>query len=119
MKLSVSNIVWGEENLVDFFRLLKKENCDGVEIAPSLIWKEPIFSNKDDKTQNIVADSCFCFEKTWTDGRIAPVLRIQNWWAKSIINKTPIIPGLCEGLASHRVCEAIRKSSETGINTKI
>ena len=48
MKLSVSNIVWGE-NLVDFFRLLKKENCDGVEIAPSLIWKEPIFSNKDER----------------------------------------------------------------------
>ena len=49
MKLSVSNIVWGEENLVDFFRLLKKENCDGVEIAPSLIWKEPILSNKDER----------------------------------------------------------------------
>ena len=63
--------------------------------------------------QNLTADSSFNFEKTWTDGRIAPVLRIQNLWAQSIIDRTPVIPGLCEGLASHKVCEAIRAVSYT------
>ena len=77
------------------------------------------FSNKEDKINNISADLIFNFDKTWTDGRIAPVMRIQNLWAESIYNKTPIIPGLCEGLASQRVCEAIRKSSESDINIKI
>ena len=77
------------------------------------------YSNKENKIQNLTADSVFNFEKTWTDGRIAPVIRIQDLWAESIINKTPIIPGLCEGLASHRICEAIRESSKSGINIKI
>ncbi len=72
-----------------------------------------------DKIQNLTADSSFNFKKTWTDGRIAPVLRIQDLWAESIINKTPIIPGLLEGLASHKVCEAARKSSKSGLNIKI
>ena len=77
------------------------------------------YSNNENKIQNLTADSRFNFEKTWTDGRIAPVLRIQNLWAESIINKTPIVPGLCEGLASHKVCEAIRESSKSGLIIKI
>jgi hypothetical protein len=77
------------------------------------------FSNKENKIQNLTADSVFNFDKTWTDGRIAPVIRIQDLWAESIINKTPIIPGLCEGLASHRICEAIKESSKSGISIKI
>ena len=77
------------------------------------------YSNNENKIQNLPADSNFNFEKTWTDGRIAPVLRIQNLWAESIFNKTPIIPGLSEGLASHKVCEAIKESSKSGLNIKI
>ena len=77
------------------------------------------YSNNENKIQNLTADSSFNFEKTWTDGRIAPVLRIQNLWAESIIKKTPVIPGLCEGLASHKVCEAIRESSKSGLSIKI
>ena len=77
------------------------------------------YSNNENKIQNLTADTSFNFEKTWTDGRIAPVLRIQNLWAESIFNKTPIIPGLCEGLASHKVCEAIRESSKSGLRIKI
>jgi len=78
-----------------------------------------IYSNNENKIQNLTADTSFNFEKTWTDGRIAPVLKIQNLWAESIFNKTPIIPGLCEGLASHKVCEAIRESSKSGLRIKI
>ena len=77
------------------------------------------FSNKDDQTYNLPADPLYNFEKTWTDGRIAPVKRIHELWAMSIINKTPVIPGLTEGLRSQIVCEAIKKSSECGINIKI
>jgi len=77
------------------------------------------YSNNENKMQNLTADSRFNFDKTWTDGRIAPVLRIQNLWAESIFNQTPIIPGLCEGLASHKVCEAIRESSKSGLRIKI
>ncbi len=77
------------------------------------------FSNNENKTFNLTADSNFNFDKTWTDGRIAPVMRIQNLWAESIFNKTPIIPGLLEGLASHRVCEAVRESFYSGMNIKI
>ena len=77
------------------------------------------FSNKEGKTYNLTPEPIFNFDKTWTDGRIAPVRRIQELWAKSIINNTPVIPGLSEGLNSQRVCEAIRESSESGINIKI
>ena len=77
------------------------------------------FSNKENIIQNITADSIFNFDKTWSDGRIAPVKRIQDLWAESILNKIPIVPGLCEGLASHRICEALRESSKSGVDIKM
>ncbi len=77
------------------------------------------FSNKEDKIYDLTADPLFNFEKTWTDGRIAPVIRIQTLWAKSIINQTPVVPGLSEGLGSQRICEAVRKSSDSGLSIKI
>ena len=77
------------------------------------------FSNIEENECNLPADPHFNFEKTWTDGRIAPVKRIHDLWAESINNQTPVIPGLSEGLRSQRVCEAIRKSSESGISIKI
>ena len=77
------------------------------------------YSNKENKISNFSAEQIFNFKKTWTDGRIAPVMRIQNLWAESIVNGNPIIPGLSEGLASQRVCDAIRKSSESGVSIKI
>jgi len=49
MKLSVSNIAWGSENFSSFLKLIKEEGCDGVEIAPSLIWSEPIESTKQER----------------------------------------------------------------------
>ena len=61
----------------------------------------------------------FLFDKTWTDGRIAPVKRIHDWWAKSIIEERPMIPGLSEGLNSQRVCEAAKESSRSGIASEI
>ena len=49
MKLSVSNIAWGNKNFSSFLRLIKDQACDGVEIAPSLIWPEPIDSTKPER----------------------------------------------------------------------
>ena len=77
------------------------------------------FSDKEDKIYDLTDDPLFNFEKTWTDGRIAPVIRIQTLWAKSIINQTPVVPGLSDGLCSQRIGEAIRKSSVSGLSIKI
>tara|TARA_Y100001947_G_scaffold91444_1_gene78077 strand:- start:86 stop:529 length:444 start_codon:yes stop_codon:yes gene_type:complete len=72
-----------------------------------------------DKVTSINPDDEFSFNRTWTDGRIAPVKRIHDWWANSIIEKKPIIPGLSEGLNSQRVCEAAKESSISGIVSEI
>ena len=75
--------------------------------------------NKKNELSNISASEDILFQKTWTDGRIAPVKRIHNWWADSIKNNTPIIPGLSEGLKSQRACEAIKESSMSGLERRI
>lgn len=48
MKLSVSNIAWDNNELESHLKILKDMGCDGVEIAPSCIWKEPIEANADE-----------------------------------------------------------------------
>jgi len=77
------------------------------------------FSNKDDVLKNIQPDKDLSFSKTWTDGRIAPVARIQSWWAQSIKDGTPMIPGLVEGLSSQKVCDKIKESNSTGMRQEI
>ncbi len=77
------------------------------------------FSDKGDILKNIQPDSDLAFTKIWTDGRIAPVARIQNWWAQSIKQCTPVIPGLVEGLASQKVCDIIKESNAMGMKLEI
>ncbi len=48
MKLSVSNIAWEQDALEEHLQLLRHLGCDGVEIAPSCIWKEPVDAGKND-----------------------------------------------------------------------
>ena len=50
-------------------------------------------------------DADVAFPQTWTDGRIAPVARVLGWWADSIRQGRPMVPGLAEGLASRRVSD--------------
>ena len=76
-------------------------------------------ADKFNNLKSIEEDKKFIFDKTWSDGRIAPVKYIHNLWAESIKNKTPIIPGLYEGIQSQKVCEAIRLSSENSISINI
>ena len=77
------------------------------------------FSDKSEVLKNIQPDSDLSFSKTWTDGRIAPVARIQSWWAQSIKDGTPIIPGLAEGLASQKVCDKVKESNSIGMKLEI
>ncbi len=77
------------------------------------------FSAQDDVIKNIQPDSDLAFSKIWTDGRIAPVARVQSWWAKSIQDGTPIIPGLVEGLASQMVCDKVKESNSIGMKLEI
>jgi len=72
-----------------------------------------------DKVTTINPNDEFLFNRTWTDGRIAPVKRIHDWWANSIIEKKPIIPGLSEGLNSQRICEAVKESSSSRTSSEI
>ena len=49
MKISVSNIAWGNKSLIYFLEYIRKLGCSGVEIAPSVIWPEPIKSSKEER----------------------------------------------------------------------
>ena len=77
------------------------------------------YSSKGEVLKNIQPDSDLSFSKIWTDGRIAPVARIQNWWAQSIKEGTPVIPGLAEGLASQIVCDKVKESDSIGMKLEI
>jgi sugar phosphate isomerase/epimerase len=48
IRLSVSNIAWHQNELEDHLGLLVELGCDGVEIAPSCIWKEPVHVSDDE-----------------------------------------------------------------------
>ena len=76
-------------------------------------------SQKNGPLKSISADSDLQFSKTWKDGRIAPVARIQNWWSESIRLGSPIIPGLLEGAQSQKVCEKIKISAESGLKVSL
>ena len=49
MKISVSNIAWGNRDLDSFIDLIKRNECEGIELAPSLIWNEPINSSREER----------------------------------------------------------------------
>ncbi len=77
------------------------------------------YSTKGEVLKNIQPDSDLSFSTTWKDGRIAPVARIQSWWAQSIKDDTPVIPGLAEGLASQKVCDKVKESNSIGMKLEI
>ena len=51
MKISVSNIAWYNDpkKINSFFEFISNLGCNGVELAPSAIWSEPIDSSKQDR----------------------------------------------------------------------
>jgi sugar phosphate isomerase/epimerase len=48
VRLSVSNIAWQQNELEDHLKLLVELGCDGIELAPSCIWKEPVQVSDDE-----------------------------------------------------------------------
>ena len=61
--------------------------------------------------QPVLPDADLAFAQTWADGRIAPVARLLGWWADSIRNSRPMVPGLAEGLASRKVSDQASQAS--------
>ncbi|HBH97606.1 MAG TPA: hypothetical protein DDX89_07480, partial [Candidatus Omnitrophica bacterium] len=51
MKLSVSNIAWDPAELADHLALLRDLGCDGVELAPSCIWPEPVEAEAEERAR--------------------------------------------------------------------
>ena len=49
MKISVSNIAWENKYLNHYLKLIKNLGCSGIELAPSIIWSEPINSSLEDR----------------------------------------------------------------------
>ena len=60
--------------------------------------------------KSVTPDIDIQFTKTWEDGRIAPVQKIQATWADAIQKGIPVIPGLSEAYNSQKVCDLARKS---------
>ena len=56
----------------------------------------------------IEADPQWAFERTWEDGRIAPLERLHSWWSQAIAQGRPMVPGLGEGVLSQRCCDWAR-----------
>ena len=56
----------------------------------------------------IEADPHWAFDRTWEDGRIAPVERLHGWWSQAVAHGRPMVPGLVEGVLSQRCCDWAR-----------
>jgi predicted dehydrogenase len=62
----------------------------------------------------VAADPELAFERTWEDGRIAPVRRLIGWWASAAREGRPMVPGLAEAAASQGLCDAARLHQPIG-----
>ena len=77
-----------------------------------------LFVSRDGEAVRVVQpDADLAFATTWTDGRIAPVARLQGWWAGSIRSGRPMVPGLSEGLSSQSACDQAY-ASHSGWSTR-
>ena len=59
--------------------------------------------------RQVAADPDLAYERSWEDGRIAPVRRLIGWWAEAIQAGRPMLPGLAEAVASQELCDAARR----------
>ena len=68
------------------------------------------YSPLGEELREVPLDADLAFKQTWSDGRIAPVARVLGWWADSIRNAKPMVPGLTEGVASRDACDRVEAS---------
>ena len=88
--------IYGSEGSLVLGSANQKDYVHGFELCCSRAGEQP---------QLIEPDPDLAFSTSWSDGRIAPVARLQSWWAESIRSGMPMIPGLAEGVASRSACD--------------
>ena len=64
--------------------------------------------------QLVEPDPQLAFERTWVDGRVAPVQRILHGWATAVGAGTPLVPGLSEAVLSQACCDLALRSATDG-----
>ncbi|MCP9840364.1 Gfo/Idh/MocA family oxidoreductase [Synechococcus sp. J7-Johnson] len=69
--------------------------------------------------QPVPADPALAFVRTWADGRIAPVARLQGWWSDSCREGRPMLPGLAEGERSQLCCDLALESDASGLRQNL
>ncbi|MCP9818441.1 Gfo/Idh/MocA family oxidoreductase [Synechococcus sp. Cruz-9H2] len=69
--------------------------------------------------QPVPADPALAFGRTWADGRIAPVARLQGWWSDSVREGRPMMPGLAEGERSQLCCDLALESDASGMRQNL
>ncbi len=69
--------------------------------------------------QPVPADPGLAFGRTWADGRIAPVARLQGWWSDSVREGRPMLPGLAEGERSQLCCDLALESDASGLRQNL
>ena len=69
--------------------------------------------------EELTPDPQLAFERTWPDGRLAPVRRLSQWWAEAALEGRPIIPGLAEAVHSQAVCDRALESADSGMRRGI
>ena len=64
--------------------------------------------------QLVEPDPQLAFERTWVDGRVAPVQRILHGWATAVGAGAPLVPGLSEAVLSQACCDLALRSVKDG-----
>jgi len=68
--------------------------------------------------QLVEPDPQLAFERTWVDGRVAPVQRILHGWATSVRAGKPLVPGLSEAVLSQACCDLALRSARDGLRLR-
>ena len=98
---SEGSLVLGSSNQSDYvhgFQLWQARAGDGVHLV------EP--------------DPLLAFERTWVDGRVAPVQRILHGWATAVREGKPLVPGLTEAVLSQACCDLALRSARDGLRLR-
>ncbi len=95
---SEGSLVLGSSNQSDYvhgFQLWQARSGEGLQLL------EP--------------DPLLAFERTWVDGRVAPVQRILHSWALAAAEGRPMVPGLSEAVLSQACCDLALRSARDGL----
>ena len=69
--------------------------------------------------EELTPDAGLAFAHTWPDGRVAPVRRLIDWWAKAALEGRPMRPGLSEAVHSQLICDRALQAADSGVRQPI